>query len=85
MSPHESDAVANSAEYQDNTIKLNGTEFVVDGPIQGGMISEFSTGLKVGKATYDEREHAFWHVFDDFSAGFGFRETEVREAGGTHL
>jgi hypothetical protein len=55
--PHVSDAVVDNAEYQDNTIKLNGVEFVVDGPIRAGMVSEFSTGMKIGKATYDEREH----------------------------
>jgi len=84
VSPHSSDAVVDNGEYQDDTIKLNGVELAVDSPIRGGMVSEFSTGLKVGKATYDEREHAFWMVFDDFSAGFGFRQAEVREAGGTH-
>ena len=84
MSPHSSDAVVDNGEYQDDTIKLNGVELAVDSPIRGGMISEFSTGLKVGKATYDEREHAFWRVFDDFSGGFGFLQDDVREAGGTH-
>lgn len=84
MSPHSSDAVVDNAEYQDNTIRLNGVELVVDGPIRGGMVSEFSTGLKVGKATYDEREHAFWIVLDDFSGGMGYRQQDIREAGGTH-
>ena len=57
VSPHSSDAVADDAEYQDNSIFLNGIELVVDGPIRAGMISEFSTGIKIGAATYDEREH----------------------------
>ena len=84
MSPHSSDAVVDSGEYQDDTIILNGVEMPVDTPIQGGMVSEFSSGLKIGKATYDEREHAFWISLEDFSGGFGFRYLDVREAGGTH-
>jgi hypothetical protein len=56
VSPHTSDALVDNAEYQDNTIKLNGVELAVEGPIRGGMVSEFSAGLKIGKATYDERE-----------------------------
>lgn len=79
-----SDAVVDDALYHDNTITLNGVELIVEGPIRAGMVSEFSTGLKIGKATYDEREHAFWIALDDFSGGFGFRQAEVREAGGTH-
>ena len=51
-----SDAVIDDASYQDNTITLNDVELVVQGPIRGGVVSEFTTGLKVGKATYDERE-----------------------------
>lgn len=51
-----SDAVVDDALYHDNTITLNGIELVVRGPIRGGIVSEFTTGLKVGKATYDERE-----------------------------
>ncbi len=84
MSPHSSDAVEDDGQYQDNTIKLNGVELAVAGPIRAGMVSEFSTGIKVGKATYDQREHAFWIVLDDFSGGFGKRYLDVREAGGTH-
>ena len=84
MSPHSSDAVTDDAAYQDDHVLLNGIKFLVDSPIRGGMVSEFSTGLKIGKATYDEREHAFWLVLDDFTGGFGFRQLEVREAGGTH-
>jgi len=52
-----SDQVPFGAEYLDNSIFLDGIEFPVDGPIRGTAISEFSTGLKIGKATYDEREH----------------------------
>jgi hypothetical protein len=48
-------AVVDSGEYQDNSVTLNGVQLVVNGPIRGGMVSEFATGLKIGKATYDER------------------------------
>ncbi|KKN84454.1 hypothetical protein LCGC14_0289160 [marine sediment metagenome] len=80
-----SDAVADDGEYQDDTITLNGVKLAVNSPIRAGMVSEFSTGMKVGKATYDERLHAFWIALDDFSGGFGFRQLDVREAGGTHF
>ena len=73
-----------AGEYQDDVVILNGVELAVEGPLRGGMVSEFSTGMKVGKATYDEREHAFWISLEDFSGGFGFRDLDVREAGGTH-
>ena len=83
MSPHESDARENDGQDQDNTITLNNVELIATS-VRSGMVSEFATGLKVGKATYDEREHSSWQIFEDFSGGFGFLETEVREAGGTH-
>lgn len=79
-----SDAVVDNAERQDNIVTLNGVELPVLGPIQPGLVSEFSTGLKVGSATYDERLHAYYLVFDTFAGGFGFRQSEIREAGGTH-
>lgn len=79
-----SDSVVDDAARQDDTIILNGVELPVISPIQPGLVSEFSTGLKVGSASYDEREHAYWTVFDNFSGGFGFRQADVREAGGTH-
>ncbi len=78
------EATVDSAEYQDDLIFLNGTPFWVDGPIRASAISEFTTGLKIGAATYDEREHAFWAVIDDFSGGFGARVMDIRGAGGTH-
>ena len=55
--PDVSDTLTDDAEYQDDSITLNGVELLVDGPIQASMVSEFSTGLKIGRATYDEREH----------------------------
>ena len=82
--PHLSDSVVDNAEYQDDYVELAGQRLLVRSPIRAGMISEFSTGIKIGKATYDEREHAFWVVLDDFSGGFGHRELDIREAGGTH-
>ena len=82
--PHSSDLVTDDGEYQDDFVTLNGVNFLTEGPIQGGMVSEFSTGLKIGAATYDEREHAFWVVLEDFTGGFGFRQLNIREAGGTH-
>ena len=72
------------AEYQDDWIELDGHRFLVDGPIRGTAISEFTTGIKIGAATYDEREHAFFLTLDDFTGGFGHRVLNVREALGTH-
>ena len=48
--------VEGDGEYQDDFVILNGVELAVESPIRGGMVSEFSTGMKVGRATYDERE-----------------------------
>ena len=80
-----SDAVVNDAAYQDNIFTLGGIEFIAEGPIRVGSINEFSAGLKIGEATYDEREHASWLVLSDFSGGFGHRRLRIREAGGTHF
>lgn len=68
--------------HQDK-ITLAGQEFYVKGPVVGKPISEFTTGLKVGRATYDERLHAFWLVLDDFSGGMNHRRLDIREALGT--
>ena len=76
--------VEGDGEYQDDVVILNGVELAVESPIRGGMVSEFSSGLKIGRATYDEREHAFYISLEDFSGGFGFRYMDIREAGGTH-
>jgi len=59
-------------------ITLAGQTFHVEGPVLGKPGSEWTTGLKVGKATYDERVHAFYLVMDDFSGGFGRRRTDIR-------
>jgi len=71
----------------DDTIQLGPVgdldTYVVEGPVLARAITEFAAGLKIGKATYDEREHCFWLVLDDFSGGVGYRRTELREAGGT--
>ena len=72
-------------ESPDNFIEIEGVQFIVDGPIVGASIAEFSAGLKIGKATYDDREHAFWLVLDDFSGGFAHRRLDVREELGTHF
>lgn len=72
------------ATYQDNVVYLNEMAFWVDGPIRAGAVSEFTTGLKIGAATYDEREHAFWAVLSDFSGGIGARDMDIRGAGGNH-
>jgi hypothetical protein len=64
-------------------ISLAGQELYVEGPIRANAVSEFTSGLKVGRATYDERLHAFWLVLDDFSGGIGYRRLDIREALGT--
>lgn len=64
----------------EDKVNLNGVDYYVDGLITGRAISEFSAGLKIGKATYDDREHAFFMALDDFTGGIGFRRIDVREA-----
>ena len=63
---------------------LDGTTLLVDGVQAGKSVSEFTSGLKIGRATQDDRQHAFYTVFDDFSGGFGHRQLDIREALGTH-
>lgn len=41
----------------EDTIVLGGQNFPTVGTVQGNSISEFETGIKIGKATYDQREH----------------------------
>src|SRR3972149_4752722 len=66
-----------------DAITLGGQSLLIDGPFRAEPLSEFTQGLKVGKATYDEREHAFFLVLDDFSGGIGHRRLDIREALGT--
>ncbi len=77
------ESTVDKAIYHDNFVTLAGFELVVSGPIRAGLSSEFSAGLKIGQATYDERLHAFWIVLDDFSGGFGHRRLDIREELGT--
>jgi hypothetical protein len=65
-------------------IILNGTTLLCDGVQAGKSVSEFTSGLKIGRATYDDRQHAFYTVLEDFSGGFGHRQLDIREALGTH-
>jgi hypothetical protein len=65
-------------------IILNGTTLLCDGVQAGKSVSEFTSGLKIGRATYDDRQHAFYAVLEDFSGGFGHRQLDIREALGTH-
>lgn len=41
----------------DDVITLNGQNFPIRGMSRGNALSEFETGLKIGAATYDNREH----------------------------
>lgn len=64
-------------------ITLNGSDYYIKGPVIAQPIAEFESGLKVGSATYDNRENAFYLVLDDFSGGIGRRRLNIREALGT--
>lgn len=63
-------------------ITLGSQTLRVRGPVAGKVISEFTAGLKVGLATYDERLHAFWVSMADFSGGVGHRYEDLREETG---
>ena len=67
----------------DDVINLGGQAFPVKGFTRGNSVSEFETGIKIGRASYDQREHAFFLVLDDFSGGFGHRRLDIREELGT--
>ena len=67
----------------EDAITLGGQSFFVKEMSRGGPVSEFQAGIKIGKATYDDREHAFFLVLDDFSGGFGHRRLDIREELGT--
>ena len=41
----------------DDVIQLGSQNFPVMGLSRANAISEFETGIKIGKATYDQREH----------------------------
>lgn len=43
-------------------------------------ISEFQSGFTIGRATYSDREHAFYLPLDDFSGGIGFHRIDIHEA-----
>ena len=62
---------------------LGGQTFIASDLARGAQVSEFETGIKIGKATYDSREHAFFLVFDDFSGGLGHRRLDIRDELGT--
>ena len=41
----------------DDAVTLAGQSFYVYGSVRVNAVSEFTQGLKVGRATYDERLH----------------------------
>ena len=65
---------------QEDTITLDGQTYIVQGPVVGRSMTEWSAGLKIGRATYDDREHVFFLNLDDFSGGIGTRKVDLREA-----
>ena len=67
----------------DDSISLGGQRFAIKGPVRVNAVSEFEAGVKIGPATYDQREHAFFLVLNDFSGGFGHRRLELRDELGT--
>jgi hypothetical protein len=81
----DNEAVVEAGIYSDDVVELGGYKFVVTNGVRGQSASEFQTGLKIGAATYDSREHAFFLVLDDFTGGFGHRILDVRTALGTHF
>ena len=67
----------------DDVITLGGQAFPVKGMVRGNAVSEFEAGIKIGAATYDSREHAFFLVLDDFSGGMNHRRLNIRTEQGT--
>lgn len=67
----------------EDVIILDGQHFPITGLVKANAVSEFESGIKVGNADYDNREHAFYVVMDDFSAGMGYRRTDIRGSLGT--
>lgn len=65
-------------------VTLDGQNYLITGSVVGQPVAEWETGLKVGKASYDSREHAFFLVLDDFSGGLGHRRLDIREELGTY-
>lgn len=41
-------------------------------------------GVKIGPVNYDNREHAFFTVLNDFTGGFGYKVLDIRDALGTY-
>ena len=67
----------------EDSVTLGGQSLLVAGPVSGQPASEFEAGFKIGLATYDQREGAFYLVLDDFSGGMGHRILSAREELGT--
>ncbi len=65
-------------------INLDGQNLLTEGFTAGKAISEFTAGLRIGRATQDDRQHAFYLDLDDFSGGFAHHQLDIREALGTH-
>lgn len=65
-------------------VTLNGINYAVQGKVTGESLSEFEDGFKIGRATYDSREHAFFMVMDNFANGFGRRRVDTYEDAGTY-
>jgi hypothetical protein len=65
--------------YLDDIIRLGDQNLAVRGVSVVEQVSEFESGIKIGPATYDNREHAFFIVMNDFSAGMGYHFIDLRE------
>ena len=68
----------------DDIVTLGGQAFPIKGPIVSNAVSEYEAGLKVGKVSYDNREHAFFLVLEDFTGGFGQKQLDIRTELGTY-
>lgn len=72
------------SETLHDIITLGGQNFPVRDMAKAEGIAEFETGVKIGPANYDNREHSFFIVLDDWTGGFGYKVLNVRDALGTY-
>lgn len=72
------------SETLHDIVYLGGQAFPVRDIVKGSGIVEWESGVKVGPANYDTREHSFFVVLNDWTGGFGYKVLNVRDALGTY-
>ena len=62
-----------------NSVKLNGVEYHVRGPVIAQPVSDFAANVRIGEPSYETRQGAGYAVFETWEGGPGIQNGLIRQ------